>query len=85
MAGRYFSLRMHPVPVRERVGAPLSLASIARDLQVSPATIAKYLDILEALYIVFTVRPSSVRSMMPRPAEEPVSMRVWGRFSLVPI
>lgn len=46
MAGRYFSLRMHPVSVRERVGAPLSLASIARDLQVAPATIAKYLDIL---------------------------------------
>ena len=63
MAGRYFSLRMHPVSVRERVGAPLSLASIARDLQVSPATIAKYLDILEALYIVFTVRPYHHRNI----------------------
>ena len=63
MAGRYFSLRMHPVPVRERVGAPLSLASIARDLQVSPATIAKYLDILEAIYIVFTVRPYHHRNI----------------------
>lgn len=43
--------------LRERVGAPLSLASIARDLQVSPTTLAKYLDILEALYVVFAVRP----------------------------
>lgn len=43
--------------LRERVGAPLSLASIARDLRVSPTTLTKYLDILEALYVVFAVRP----------------------------
>lgn len=43
--------------LRERVGSPLSLASIARDLQISASTLAKYLDILEALYIVFAVRP----------------------------
>lgn len=43
--------------LRERVGAPLSLASIARDLQISPITLAKYLDILEALYVVFAMRP----------------------------
>jgi predicted AAA+ superfamily ATPase len=35
----------------------LSLASIARDLAISPATLKKYLAILEALYIVFVVRP----------------------------
>jgi predicted AAA+ superfamily ATPase len=43
--------------LRERVGSPLSLASIARDLQVSPTTLAKYLEILEALYVVFVIRP----------------------------
>ena len=43
--------------LRKRVGSPLSLASLARDIQVSPNTITKYLDILEALYIVFLVRP----------------------------
>ncbi len=43
--------------LRDRVGAPVSLASITRDLQVSPTTLAKYLDILEALYVVFAVRP----------------------------
>jgi predicted AAA+ superfamily ATPase len=43
--------------LRERVGAQLSLASIARDLSVSPSTVRKYLDILEALYIVFIVQP----------------------------
>jgi predicted AAA+ superfamily ATPase len=43
--------------LRERVGSPLSLASIARDLAVSPATLRRYLDILQALFIVFTVQP----------------------------
>src|SRR3972149_7423531 len=43
--------------LRERVGSPVSIASMARDLQVSPTTLAKYVDILEALYVVFPVRP----------------------------
>lgn len=43
--------------LRERVGSPLSLASIARDLAVAPATLKRYLDILQALFIVFTVHP----------------------------
>ena len=43
--------------LRERVGSPLSIASLARDLQIAPNTVAKYLDILEALYIIFLVRP----------------------------
>ncbi len=45
--------------LRQRVGSPLSLASIARDMNVSQRTLASYLDILEALYIVFVVRPWS--------------------------
>ena len=43
--------------LRERVGSPLSIASIARDLQAAPNTVAKYIEILEALYVVFLVRP----------------------------
>jgi predicted AAA+ superfamily ATPase len=39
------------------VGSPLSLASLARDLNLSPMTLSKYLDILQALFIVFVVRP----------------------------
>lgn len=34
-----------------------SLAALARDLQISPTTLGRYLEILEALHIVFTVRP----------------------------
>ena len=51
------AIRLFAQMLRSRVGSPLSLASIARDLAVSPATLKKYLDILEALYIVFVVRP----------------------------
>jgi uncharacterized protein len=43
--------------LRKRVGSPLSIASLARDLQVAPNTVTRYIEILEALYIVFLVRP----------------------------
>lgn len=51
------AIRLFAQLLRSRVGSPLSLASIASDLAVSPATLKKYLDILEALFIVFVVRP----------------------------
>jgi hypothetical protein len=51
------AMRMFAEMLRSRVGSPLSIASMARDVQVSPATLGKYLDILEALFIVFVVRP----------------------------
>ena len=51
------AMRLFVELLRRRVGSPLSLASIARDLHIAPTTLKKYLDILEALYIVFTVRP----------------------------
>jgi predicted AAA+ superfamily ATPase len=51
------AMRLFAEMLRSRVGSPLSLASIGRDLNLSPVTLAKYLDILEALFIVFVVRP----------------------------
>lgn len=51
------TMRLFVELLRERVGSPLSLASIARDLAISPTTLKRYLDILQALYIVFTVQP----------------------------
>jgi len=43
--------------LRERVGSPLSFRSLAGDLQVSPNTVGKYVQILESLCIIFLVRP----------------------------
>jgi hypothetical protein len=51
------ALRLFLDLLRERVGAPLSLASLARDLAVAPNTLKRYLDILRALFIVFVVPP----------------------------
>lgn len=56
--------------LRGRVGAPLSIASLARDLQVAPNTVSRYLDILEALYVIFLVRPyhrNVARAIMKEP------------------
>jgi predicted AAA+ superfamily ATPase len=56
--------------LRTRVGSPLSLNSIANDLQVSPNTIKKYVQILESLYIIFLVTPfhkNIARSILKEP------------------
>lgn len=41
----------------ERVGSPISMSSLARDLEVSPHTIKRWIGILESLYVIFVVRP----------------------------
>lgn len=51
------AMRLFVAMLRACVGSTLSLASLARDLQISPTTLGKYLEILEALHIVFVVRP----------------------------
>ena len=64
------AMRVFAQTLRARVGSPLSIASIARDMAVSPKTLSSYLDILEALFIVFTVRPwhhNIARSTLKQP------------------
>ena len=51
------SMRLLLELLRSRVGSPLSYTSIAQDLQIAPNTVRRYIDILESLCIVFTVRP----------------------------
>ncbi len=56
--------------LRYRVGSPLSYKGIAEDLQVSPTTVKKYIEILESLYIVFLVKPfhkNIARSILKEP------------------
>ena len=43
--------------LRKRTGSPLSFESLGRDLALHPNTVRSYIDILEALHIVFLVRP----------------------------
>ena len=56
--------------LRRNIGSPVSYASIARDVQLSPTTVAKYIEILESLYIIFRVSPYSrniARSILKEP------------------
>jgi len=56
--------------LRERVTSPISYTSLARDIEISPNTVKKYIQILEALYIIFRVTPYSnniARSLLKEP------------------
>lgn len=56
--------------LRSRVGSPISYTSLAEDVGVSPNTIKNYIQILEALYIVFRITPYSkniARSLTKEP------------------
>lgn len=45
--------------LQSRVGSPLSYNSIAEDVGISSHTVKRYIDILEALYVVFRITPYS--------------------------
>ena len=56
--------------LRTKIGSPISYNSIAEDLQVSPNTIKKYVNILESLYVIFQIRPfhkNIARSLLKEP------------------
>lgn len=43
--------------MRSKVGSPLSISSLVEDVQVSDKTIKKWINILENLYIIFSIKP----------------------------
>jgi len=56
--------------LRQRVGSPVSYSSIAEDVVISPNTVKTYIQIMEALYIVFRITPFSkniARSLLKEP------------------
>lgn len=56
--------------LRKRVGSPISYTSLARDIQIAPNTVRKYVDILESLHIIFSIRPfhkNIARSLLKEP------------------
>lgn len=54
----------------ERVGSPTSYYSLARDLEISPHTVKKWIGILESLYVVFVV-PSYSKNLARAILKEP--------------
>ncbi len=56
--------------LREKVGSPVSYTSISEDVAIAPNTVKKYIQILEALYVVFRITPYSkniARSLLKEP------------------
>ncbi len=56
--------------LKNKIGSPLSYSAIGRDVGVSSATVKKYIEILEALYIIFIIRPYTYkisRSILKEP------------------
>ncbi len=45
--------------LKKRTGSPISYRSLSEDLSISPNTVKRYIEILEALYLVFRVVPFS--------------------------
>ena len=56
--------------LRDRVCSPISYQGLSEDLGLSPNTVKRYLEILEALYIIFRIYPhhrSIARSLIQQP------------------
>ena len=56
--------------LRSRVASPLSYQSLSEDIGAAPNTVKRYIEILEALYIVFRIYPHS-RSIARSLAQQP--------------
>jgi len=56
--------------LRTKVGSPISYKSLAEDVAIAPNTVKKYIEILEALFIIFRITPFSkniARSLLKEP------------------
>lgn len=56
--------------LRKRVSSPISYQSLSEDLAISPQTVKKYIEVLEALFVIFRVSPYSkniARSILKEP------------------
>lgn len=56
--------------LRQRVGSTISYQSLAEDIGVSPNTVRDYIQLLEAIYIIFRITPYSKnisRSLLKEP------------------
>lgn len=56
--------------LKTKIGSPISYSNIARDVGVASGTVKRYIQALEALYVIFIVRPYShkiTRSILKEP------------------
>jgi len=64
------AIRLVYQSLKNKVGSPISYSTIARDIGVAPATVKKYIEILEAIYVIFIIKPYTYkisRSILKEP------------------
>ena len=71
----YIELLAHSLS--ERVGSTLSIESLRRDLQVSHNTVARWLDILEALYVCYRISPLVRGNSQIRSVKKEQKLYLW--------
>lgn len=49
--------------LRERVSSMLAAANIARDLELSPKTVSRWIQSLEKMYLIFTIYPYAAKGL----------------------
>ena len=67
--------------LNERVASPLSLESLRRDLQVSHNTVAKWLDILQTLYVCYRISPFGSSKIRAVKKEQKLYLWDWAQVS----
>lgn len=63
------TLELFVAALRTRVGGLVTLANIAQDLQVAPKTLKAWLQVLERMYVVFSIYPYTTG--LPRSLQKP--------------
>ena len=63
------TLELFVAALRTRVGGLITLANIAQDLQVAPKTLKGWLQVLERMYLVFSIYPYTAG--LPRSLQKP--------------
>ena len=51
------AIRLVYQSLKSKVGSTISYSNIARDIGISPITVKKYIEILEAIYVIFSIKP----------------------------
>ncbi|MFH1729429.1 MAG: ATP-binding protein [Pseudomonadota bacterium] len=65
----------------DRVGSPLSIGSLKEDLQVSFQTAAKWLDILDSMYLTFRISPFGAPKIRAVKKEQKLYFWDWSMVS----
>jgi predicted AAA+ superfamily ATPase len=67
----------------DRVGSPLSLNALAQDLQVSPKTVKRWVEILETLYYCFRIQPFGAPKIKAVKKEQKLYLWDWSQVGSI--